>query len=115
MIKHRPEAVDISRGGYGARVGRLLRRHVVRRAEDGDRLREIAFALHPFRETEIAYVRFVRGVEENVRRFQVAMEDAVLMCVSHGARQLRNQGRGLAWLLPVTLDPRRESPAFREL
>lgn len=78
VVQNRAKAIDISGRGDVARVGRLLRRHVEWRTKNGERLREITFALQPFRKTEVADVRFVRSIEQDVRRFKVAMQNPMV-------------------------------------
>ena len=90
MVKNRAETVHIRRSSDAARVGRLFRRHVVWRPEDRERLGEIALALQPFRESEIAHVRFAGGIKEHVTWFQVAMKNSVLVRERHRARELRD-------------------------
>ena len=64
----------------------LFRRHVKGRAKNGERLREIAFALEPFRQTEVAHERFVGAIEQNIPGLQITMQNPVLMRVLDRAR-----------------------------
>ena len=89
VIKNRAETVDVGRCSDTARIGRLFRRHVVRRAEDRERLREIAFALQPFRKAEVAHERFASGIEEDISGFQIAMQNSVLVRKRDRACKLR--------------------------
>ena len=115
VIKNRAETVDIGCRSDTARIGRLFRRHVVRRAKNRERLREIAFALQPFRETEVAHVRFVSGIEKNICGFQIAMQNAVLVRIRDRAGKLRDQVPRCARFVAIVVDSRGERPAFREL
>ena len=104
VVKNRAETVHIRRSSDAARVGRLFRRHVVWRAENGEGLGEIALALQPFRESEIAHVRFAGGIKEHISRLQITMKDSVLVGESDRTRQLRNQRCGFARLVTVFVD-----------
>ena len=61
------DLIDVSRG--------LLGRHVVRRADDRAGPRGRRFAAWHLGQTEIADVGSPRGVEQNVRRLEVAMHE----------------------------------------
>ena len=115
VIKNRAETVDIGCRSHAARIGRLFRRHVVWRAEDRKSLGEIAFALQPFRKAKVAHVRFASGIEEDISRLQIAMQNSVLVRKRDGARQFRDQCGSFAWFVAIVVDPRRERPVFREL
>jgi hypothetical protein len=71
----------------------LLGRDVTRRAEDGQRSREIACCVEPFGQAEVAYERLAAAVEQDVTRFQVAMEDALAMRVARRASPSPSGGR----------------------
>ena len=71
-------------------TGSLFRRHVTRRAHDFQRARDRALCFDQSRKTKIGEVRFAFCIEENVSRFDVAMQNAVFMRVMHRARHLRD-------------------------
>ena len=73
----------------------LFRRHVTRRAQHVHRASDSAFRFHQPRQPEIGEMRFAFGIEENVARLNVAMQDAVLMRVVHSARKFRDEFRCL--------------------
>ena len=115
VIKNRAETVHICCCSDTARIGRLFRRHVVRRAENRQRLREIAFALQPFRKAEVAHERFAGGIEKDISRLQIAMQNSVLVRKRDRACKLRGQCRCLARFVAIVVDSCRERSAIREL
>ena len=115
VIKNRAETVHICCCSDTARIGRLFRRHVVRRAENRQRLGEIAFALQPFRKAKVAHVRFAGGIEKDISRLQIAMQNSVLVRKRDRACKLRGQCRCLARFVAIAVDSCRERSAIREL
>ena len=74
---------------------RLLGRHVAGRADDGGGRRQIPLARQPLGQAEVGHVRLAGAVEQDVGRLEVAVEDAALVGVVHGAGDGRQQlGRG---------------------
>src|SRR5262249_12472162 len=71
----------VGRGSFG-----LLRCDVTGRAENGERAREIGIRIEPLCQSEIGHERFATTIEQNVSRLQIAMQNALLMRVLHGAR-----------------------------
>ena len=74
----------------------LLRGDVAGRAKDGERTGEVARSIKPFGEAKVAHQRLTVAVEQNVTRFQIAMEDALPMRILHRARHLRQQTHDFA-------------------
>ena len=97
----RAETVDIG-GGFQLRGGaaRLFGRDVAGRAENRQRARQIAGGVEPFGQAEIADERFAMAVEQDVSRFEIAMEDAFAMRVLHGPRDLGDERDALPRLVP---------------
>ena len=78
----------------------LLGRDETRRAVNREAARQIAARVHPFRETKVAHQRFAVAVEENVPRFEIAVQDARACAHSATARvtfaSSRTHSRGSA-------------------
>jgi hypothetical protein len=72
----------------------LLRGHVLRRADDGARLRQAAVGFDALGQSEVADMWLSFAIEQDVGGFQVAMKDAALVGVMHGSRHLRHQASG---------------------
>jgi len=97
FVQDRPQGVHV--GGGAGRVGRLaglLGGHVARRPDRGAGPRDAGLAVEPPGEAEVADLRRAVGGQENVRRLQVAVDDAALVGRVDGPGQRRDQGRGLA-------------------
>ena len=86
LVEDGAEAVNV---GGGAQLldapGGLLGGHVARRAEDGAGARLLAVVVQPLGQAEVGDVRLVVLVDEDVRRLQIAVQDAVLVGVVDGA------------------------------
>ena len=93
----------------------LLRRHVEGSAENGERLREIAFALEPFRQAEVAHERFVGAIEQDIPRLQITMQNPVLMRELDRARDCGYKFGSFLRLASKLCDSRGQTPAIREL
>ena len=65
-------------------------------AEDRQRPSELAGGVEPFGEAEVAHEGFAAGVEENVPRFEVAVEDAFGVGILNGTRDFGDKGNALA-------------------
>jgi len=92
LVKDSAEAIDIdSRRELNAFALGLLGRHVVRRADDLTSDRDVLTSIDTLREAEVRDVRFALGIEQDVIRLHVAMQNAVLMGEVDGARDLRHQ------------------------
>ena len=74
-----PEAVDVGGRGQHALALGLLGRHVAGRADDGPRLGHRRVALDALGQAEVGDVRLAVGVQEDVARLEVAVQDAVLV------------------------------------
>ena len=100
----RAQTIDISRRRKLCRFSQcricLLRRNVTGRAENRQAVRKIAYAIEPCGQTKIAHQRFAVSIEQNIRRFEIAMQDASDMCVLYRARHPGHQRRGTARLAP---------------
>ena len=95
FVEHRAESIHINgRGESRILPSGLLRRDVRRRAQHCERVGDLRFAFNELRETKVREQRFIVRVEENVRRLDVAVQDAALMRVMHCARELRNEAGG---------------------
>ena len=77
----------------------MLGRDVAGRAEDGQRAGEVAGGVEPFGQAEIAHERFAAAVEQDVSRFEIAMENAFAVRVLHGARDLGDERHALPRLV----------------
>ena len=66
----------------------LLGRHVTRRSQYLQSTRDRALCFHQPRQTEVSQMRFTFSIDHYVSRLDVAMQNAVLVCVMNGARQL---------------------------
>ena len=76
---------------------RLLRRHVRGRAGDDAfaRMRDVRLRRHDFRKAEVEHLGAAVTRHENVRRLEIAMEDALLMCDVKSVGDLQRQADGL--------------------
>src|SRR5947208_4400400 len=92
LVKHCAESVNI-RGPSDPRVisHRLFRRHVAGSAQNFHRAGDGTLCFDQPCQPEIGEMRFTFCVEQDVSGFDVAMQNAVLMCVGNGARQLGDQ------------------------
>ena len=67
--------------------------HVAGCAQHVARAGNRAFCLDQSGQAEIGKMRFTLCIKQNVSRFNVPMQNAVLVGVVHGARQLCNESR----------------------
>jgi hypothetical protein len=63
-------------------------------------------------EAEIRYSRFVRRIEEDICRFKIAVENATLMSMLDGPRNLCHHGGGISRLQMVRLYPGGKRTSF---
>ncbi len=92
-VQDRPEPIDVGRrGDRAATPGGLLGAHVGRRAHDRAAGRQFDVGLDPLGQAEIGDVRMAFPVDEDVRRLQVAVEDASQVGVLDGLGGLDHQG-----------------------
>ena len=96
LVERRAQAVDVSRRRHrlGAAAG-LLRRHVGGRAHHraGHRRRRAAVGPDPLGQAEVGHVRLVMLGQQDIRRFDVPVQDRPLVGVVHGAGDLGHQRR----------------------
>ncbi len=107
-VEQGAEPVDVGRAADLAAVaGRLLGSHVTGRADDRPAVCEQRASLlvsvglvdgHPLGQAEIAHERVARAINENVRGFEVAVQQALAVCfadrATHGQQQLGRLARG---------------------
>ena len=92
LVKHCAKSINICDAADGRVVSHcLFRRHVTGRAQHFQRARDGALGFDQSGKTKIGQMRFAFFIEQNVSRLDVAMQNAVLMRVMHGARDLRDQ------------------------
>jgi hypothetical protein len=96
LVEDGPQAVDVGGRGQPFFAAGLLRRHVARRAQDGPAARPPGIAGRALGQAEVGDVRLAARVEQDVGRFEVAVEDAALVRVMHRPRHRRNKLRGVA-------------------
>jgi len=77
-------------------TGRLLGRHIGRCADDLAFQRDTDFVFVPSGQTKIRDVWQTCRVDKDIARLQVAMNDLVLMGISHGFRNPRDHFRRVA-------------------
>ncbi len=89
LVEHRPQPVNVDRGGDLAAMTRhLLGCHVRGSAEDEAGVRQAAVVLDALGQPEIGDVGLVVFIEQDVRGLQVAMQDAAQVCVVDGPGDL---------------------------
>ena len=94
FVQDRSQPVDIRpRRHLLCPTRRLFGRHVRRRAQHGARLRDRPLPRHQLRQPEIHQQRFPAFIQQHVRRLEIPMQDAPLMRMMDGARQLPHQRR----------------------
>ena len=104
----RAEAVNIRRWSeFAGRALRLFRRDVAGGPEARQAFRQVALRAHPFGQAEIAHQRFAAGVEQDVSRLEVAMQNAFAMRIIDRPRDFRDQPHAL--VRPI-LQPGRGGP-----
>ena len=106
MERHLPAQADVEDGAERVDVGarpdradvarRLLGRHVVGRAEDVAGLTQPILSIQLLGQAEVGDLRLTIGREQDIGGLEVAMNDAVLMGMLHGAGQLFDQRCRLA-------------------
>jgi hypothetical protein len=87
LIKHCAKAVHIRRACDRRVVAyRLFWRHVTGRAQHFHRARDSALRLDQPCQTKIRKMRFALLIKQDISRFDVAMQNVVLVSVMNGAR-----------------------------
>jgi len=85
VIEHRAERIDIAGSAHlSAPHAGLFGGHVVGRAKNLTRHGDIRLCLDLFREAEVRHVGHASGIDQDVRRFEVAMQDPLLVRVVDG-------------------------------
>jgi hypothetical protein len=98
LIEHRAQRIDVARGRECRRaVAQAFRSNVMRRAEYAGNGGEIAARFEVSRESEIRQLGFI-AVEQDIRWLDVPMQHPLGVRDRHGARDLFEQNRRLAWL-----------------
>ena len=91
LVKNSAKTVDICDAADCCIVPHcLLWRHVTRCPQNIQRARHRALRFHQPRQSEVSEVRFAFSIEQNVSRFNVAMQNSVLMRVMNSACHLRD-------------------------
>ena len=94
FVQDGTQAVDIAGDrGLGRPAPGHFRRQVVGGAENGEGMGEAAVLVGQPGQPEIGHVRLANGVEEDVGRLEIAVEDAVLVGKMDRTGDLRDQGR----------------------
>ncbi len=95
-VEDRAQAVDVGRRGERSLLAPgLLGRHVRRRSHGIARVRQVALGLDPPGQAEVGDVGLAPLVDQDVRRLQVAVQDAPLVGVMNGLGDGGHQpGRG---------------------
>ena len=94
-IQDRPQPVDVrGRGDLLLAIGGLFRGHITGRADDRSRLSQAGIRFGAFGQAEIGDVGLACPIEQDVGRFQVAMQDAALVGVVNGPRDDGDQPGG---------------------
>src|SRR5215510_15573598 len=97
LVKHSAKTVHICCFADGGVISYcLLGRHVTGCAQHVQGAGESTFSFYETGKSEISQVRLTVGVDKNVTRFDVAMQNAVFMRVVNGARQLGDEFRCIA-------------------
>src|SRR5439155_4969631 len=97
LIKDCAEAVHIRRPcKLLVLTPRLFGSHVAGCSQYFHRASESALRFDQASQPEISEVRFALGIEENVTRLNVAVQDPMFVCVMSGARQLGDELRCIA-------------------
>ena len=71
----------------------MLRGYVTRGTQHVSRAGDIALGFNQPRETKVGKVRFACDIQQNVSRFDIPMQNPVLVRIVHGARQLGDKLR----------------------
>ncbi len=96
FVEDGPEGVDVGGGGQGAVAAGLFGGHVPRRADDQAGARQRLAAEQALGDAEVRQVRSPARVEQDVRRLQVAVQQAVLVRVVDRPRDRRHEAGGAA-------------------
>ena len=92
MIKNGPERVNIGgRRQLFHPTSGLLRRHVARRSEHIERISDRAFLFDQARQSKVGQMRFAFSIQQDIPGFNVAMQNAALVCELDRVRDLDEQ------------------------
>ena len=92
LIKHRTDSIHVCDGAHSIVIPHsLLGCHVTWRAQDFHRARDRALCLDQSREAEVGEMRFTFLIQQDISRFDVAMQNAVLVRIVNGACHLGDQ------------------------
>ena len=95
--------------------GRLFRRHVRKRAQNLAFLGNVFGGIKNLGQAEIAHQRLSISVQKNVARFEITMQNALYVGVSHGASDLRHQADRPARIGLILQQPAGQAAAVSEL
>ena len=98
FVKHGSQPVHVGRRAQSPFRFRLLRRHVGRRAHNRSRRRRTGTGLHALGQAEVGHVRRRLVVKQDVRRLEVAVQDAALVGVVDRPRYRYHQAGRRAWV-----------------
>ena len=80
FVKHGSQAINVRGHGHIARFASgLLGRHIGRSAQHRLRQRQAGIGFENLGQSEVGQIRFARLIEQNIARFEVAVEDAALV------------------------------------
>ncbi len=95
FVEDGAQGPDVGSRGQGRRRGGLLGGHVARRADDRPLVRQgPLLAADPLGQAEVGDVRLAAGIEEDVGRLEVAVQDAVPVGLMHRPRHRGHQAGG---------------------
>jgi hypothetical protein len=114
LVEDRSQRVDFGgRRDVGGRAGRLLGRHVIGSAHDVAGARQARLALHQLGQPEVGDLGDTILRENDVRRLEVAMDDAALVGIMQRAGERLNEPRCLARRLRIAAELLLEAAAAR--
>ncbi len=115
-IKDGTEAVDVRGGGELIMISPgLFGRHVRRGADEHARPGLLTVAVQSIGDAEVGDVRLAFGVDQDVRRFEVAVQDSSGMCVMDRFRDGREERGGPSRIGEVIPQSAVEAPAGDQL
>ena len=101
LVEHSTEAIDVDRGGHLVSISRhLLGRHVGGRPQDEPGVRQSAIVLHALGESEIGDVRLIVFIKQDIRWFQIAVQNAAHVCVVDRQSDVLHQPRDGLRVIP---------------
>ena len=116
FVENGPQPVDVGRGrDLGMMAGDLLGGHVRRSAQDETGLGQTAVGVDALGEPEIGDMRRAMFVEQNVRGFEVAVQDAAEVGVVDGQGDFLDQPGDGSRVVPEPRHVALEVPAGDQL